>query len=123
VGRPLGTTAASRSSQVPDRNGSTTCIWQAALASLCSTATGGRIQEERAILASAAPAPLFAQQQTVLKTLVNEWGGMTADERKRILAAIFDSITASAEGVKRLEPCGSWRPYVVAAIPQPVEVR
>jgi hypothetical protein len=47
----------------------------------------------------------------------------TADERKRMLAAIFDSITASAEGVNRLEPCEAWRPYVVAAIPQPVAVR
>ena len=33
---------------------------------------------------------------------------MTADERKRMLAAIFDTITASAEGVNRLEPCEDW---------------
>ena len=37
-----------------------------------------------------------------------------------MLAAIFDSVTASAEGVDRLEPCADWRPYVVAAIPKPV---
>jgi hypothetical protein len=47
----------------------------------------------------------------------------TADEKRRKLAAIFDSITTSAEGVNRLEPCESWRPYVVAAMPQPVEMR
>ena len=47
---------------------------------------------------------------------------MTADERKRMLADIFDSVTASAEGVDRLEPCEDWRPYVVAAIPKPVNV-
>ena len=45
---------------------------------------------------------------------------MTTDERKRVLAGIFDGITAGAEGVDRLEPCEDWRPYVVAAIPTAV---
>jgi hypothetical protein len=54
---------------------------------------------------------------------VQKWDAMLADERKRMLAAIFDSIAASADGVNRLEPCDPRRPYVVAAIPQPVEVR
>lgn len=81
------------------------------------------IQQQRAILASAAPAPLFTQQQSVLTTLVDAWDLMTADARKQTLGAIFDNITASAEGVDRLEPCESWRAYVVAAIPQQVEVR
>jgi hypothetical protein len=71
----------------------------------------------------APPVPLFAQQQQVLTTLVEEWDTMTADERKRMLAAIFDRVTASAEGVDRLEPCEDWRPYVAAAIPKPVGVR
>ena len=48
---------------------------------------------------------------------------MTADERKRMLAAIFDRITAGADGVDRLEPCEEWKPYVAAAIPKPVWVR
>jgi hypothetical protein len=39
-----------------------------------------------------------------------------------MLGAIFDTITASAEGVDRLEPCEDWRPYIVAAIPKPVTV-
>ena len=47
---------------------------------------------------------------------------MTTEDRKRMLAAIFDSITANGEGVDRLEPCEDWRPYVVAAIPKPVKV-
>jgi hypothetical protein len=51
---------------------------------------------------------------------VHEWDGMTTDKRKRMLAAIFDSITAGAEGVDRLEPCEDWRPYVLAAIPKAV---
>lgn len=39
---------------------------------------------------AAPPAPLFAQQQQALTTLVDERDAMTADERKRMLAAIFD---------------------------------
>jgi hypothetical protein len=79
------------------------------------------VEDQRTRMA-APPAPLFAQQQQVLKTLVDQWDAMTADERKRMLAAIFDSVTASAEGVDRLEPCEDWRPYIVAAIPKPVTV-
>jgi hypothetical protein len=45
-----------------------------------------------------------------LTTLVQKWDAVLADERKRMLAAIFDSVTASAEGVDRLEPCEDWRP-------------
>jgi len=63
---------------------------------------------------------LFAQQQ-VLKTLVEEWDTMNADGPRRILAAIFDSVTASADGVHRLETCENWRrTYLAAAIPRPV---
>jgi hypothetical protein len=80
------------------------------------------IEEQRARMA-APPMPLFGQQRQVLTTLVQEWDALSADEKKRTLAAVFDSITASAEGVNRLEPCESWRPYVIAAIPQPVQMR
>ena len=58
-----------------------------------------------------------------MTTLVQVWDALTADEKKRTLAAIFDSITASAEGVNRLEPCESWRPYVIAVIPKPLQMR
>jgi hypothetical protein len=50
------------------------------------------------------PAPLFSQQQQMLTSLVADWDEMNTDERKRVLAAVFESITASAEGVDRLEP-------------------
>jgi hypothetical protein len=68
------------------------------------------------------PAPLLQQQQSILGSLVDKWDAMEADERKQMLAAIFDSVTADAEGVARLEPCEDWRPYVVAAIPKPVSL-
>jgi hypothetical protein len=58
----------------------------------------------------------------VLATLVDEWDTMTADERKRMLAGIFDSVTVSADGVDRLEPCEDWRPYIVAAVPKRVRL-
>jgi hypothetical protein len=46
---------------------------------------------------------------------------MTAEERTRMLATIFDSITANAQGAGWLEPCEDWRD-VVAAIPTPLNV-
>ena len=39
-----------------------------------------------------------------------------------MLTGIFESITASSDGVDRLEPCEDWRPYVIAAIPRPVRM-
>jgi hypothetical protein len=55
-----------------------------------------------------------------MTSLVDRWDAMTNDERKRTLAGIFDSITASAERIVRMEPCEDWRPYLIAAIPSPV---
>ncbi len=69
---------------------------------------------------SPAPKEMVTTQQQTLRSLVDEWAMMSADARNRMLAAIFDSVTASAEGVDRLEPCEDWRPYIVAAIPKPV---
>jgi type IV secretory pathway ATPase VirB11/archaellum biosynthesis ATPase/DNA invertase Pin-like site-specific DNA recombinase len=80
------------------------------------------IQEQRDSLA-ARPAPLLQQQQTVLQTLVQDWSAMTDAERKQVLASIFDRINGGAEGIERLEPCEDWRPYVIAAMPKPVELR
>jgi hypothetical protein len=56
----------------------------------------------------------------VMTSLVDRWDAMTNDERKRMLASIFDRIVASAEGIVRMEPCEDWRPYLIAAIPRPV---
>ena len=54
---------------------------------------------------------------SILRSLVDEWDGMTTDERRKVLSGIFDSVTATSDGIDRLEPCEDWRPYVVAAIP------
>jgi hypothetical protein len=74
------------------------------------------VDDQRARLAERA-APLFQQQQSILQSLVDEWDGMTTDERRKVLSGIFDSVTATSDGIDRLEPCEDWRPYVVAAIP------
>ena len=42
--------------------------------------------------------------------LVQKWDAMLADQRKRMPAAVFDTIAASADGVNRLDPCEAWRP-------------
>ena len=44
----------------------------------------------------------------------------TVDENEAV-AAIFDSITPSADAV-RLEACEVWKPYLTAAIPKPVRL-
>ena len=49
---------------------------------------------------------------------MDDWDTMTPDERKRMVGAIFEVITATADGIDRLEPCEEWRPYIVAAIPE-----
>lgn len=41
------------------------------------------IQQQRAALASAPPAPLFTMQQQTLRSLTEEWDGMTDPERSR----------------------------------------
>jgi hypothetical protein len=70
----------------------------------------------------ARPAPLLQQQQSVLESLVDNWAAMSADERKRLLASIFDSVTATAEGwtVWSRAPTGSptWsRPFLSRNMP------
>ena len=81
----------------------------------------GEIEEQR-VRPPEKPAPLFIQQQQVLRTLVDDWGRLADDERRRMLAAIFDSVKASAEGIDRLEPSEDWRPYVEAAFSRSVRV-
>jgi hypothetical protein len=50
---------------------------------------------------------------------VEEWHAMVADERKRVLAGIFDSITLSAEGWTGWNPARSGGP---TSWPKPVSV-
>jgi len=41
---------------------------------------------------------------------------MDADQRRRILASVFETITVGLDGIKELTPREGWRPYVRAAI-------
>jgi hypothetical protein len=58
------------------------------------------IDEQRARLTER-PAPLFQQQHSILRSLVDEWDGMTTDERRKVLSGIFDSVTATSDGIDR----------------------
>jgi len=90
------------------------------LASRCCVRSGSPVSQSQGALerVDVAPAPLFTQQEQVLTTLVEEWAGMTTDDKKRLLTGIFDSITPSADQM-RLEACEDWKPYLVAASPTP----
>ncbi len=65
----------------------------------------------------AAPAaPSFVRQRTTLRSLCDGWDEMDADERRRILASVFEAITVGSDGVKELTPREGWRPHIRAAV-------
>jgi hypothetical protein len=41
---------------------------------------------------------------------------MNADQRRRVLASIFEAIVVGPDGVKALIPHEGWRPYIRASI-------
>jgi hypothetical protein len=45
---------------------------------------------------------------------------MTTDERKRMLAAVFDSVRPAPKGWTGWSPARTGAPYIVAAIPKPM---
>jgi hypothetical protein len=44
---------------------------------------------------------------------------MTSDQRKRLLATIFEEITVGDDGVSDLVPREGWLPYLRATLPAP----
>ena len=73
------------------------------------------MQGERESLTAPA-APSFVRQRTTLRSLCDGWDEMDADQRRRILASVFETITVGLDGIKELTPREGWRPYVRAAI-------
>jgi hypothetical protein len=63
--------------------------------------------------------PTFVRQRTALRSLVDGWDDMTADQRKRLLGTIFEEITVGAHGVSELAPREGWRPYMKATLTAP----
>jgi hypothetical protein len=63
--------------------------------------------------------PTFVRQRTSLRSLVDDWDDMTADQRKRLLGTIFEEITVGAHGVSELVRREGWRPYMKATLTAP----
>ena len=76
------------------------------------------VDAERVEIASTAPQPLFVRQRTMLRSLVEDWAHVTLDERKRLIASIFEKITLTPDDkVLDCTPRESWKAYVRAVIP------
>jgi hypothetical protein len=70
-------------------------------------------------ITASAPQPLFVRQRTMLRTLVEDWEHVTLDERKRLIASIFETVTADPTKDVALDctPREGWKAYVRAVIP------
>jgi hypothetical protein len=66
----------------------------------------------------AAAEPLFVRQRTMVRTLVEDWVHVTLEERKRLVASIFEVITLTPDQEELdCTPRESWKTYVRAVIP------
>jgi site-specific DNA recombinase len=75
------------------------------------------LQRQREVLTS--PEPVFVRQRTLLRSMVEEWDEMTLDERKRLIAVVFEEIQADAEGLRELVPHEEWKACLRSALPKP----
>ena len=76
------------------------------------------MQRQRQVLTSA-PEPVFVRQRTLLRSIAEEWDEMTLDERKRLIAVVFEEIQADAEGLRELVPHEEWKACLRSALPKP----
>jgi hypothetical protein len=53
----------------------------------------------------------------MLSTLVDDWSLLASDERKALVAEIFEEITASELGIVGFLPREAWKPYLLAVVP------
>jgi hypothetical protein len=74
------------------------------------------LARQRAELATSAPQPLFVKQRSMLRTLVEDWEHVTIDERKRLVASIFEVIVAD-ESALDFTPRESWKAYMRTVVP------
>lgn len=72
---------------------------------------------ERKTFETSSPRPLLLRQRTMLSTLVDDWDFLSADERKALIAEIFEEITASELGIVDFLPREAWKSYMRAVIP------
>ena len=62
--------------------------------------------------------PVFIGQRTALRSLVDDWPAMSADQRKRVLGTMFEEVIVGSGEVSELVPLEGWRRYLKAALDQ-----
>jgi hypothetical protein len=84
----------------------------------CSASRIGTAAQTAGDSIRSAGEPTFVRQRTALRSLVDDWPEMNADQRKRVLATIFDEIVGSEDAIE-FTPREGWRPYLKAALSKP----
>ncbi|HEV8534522.1 MAG TPA: SHOCT domain-containing protein [Candidatus Limnocylindria bacterium] len=60
--------------------------------------------------------PSVTRQLETIRSLVDHWGAMTVEERKRLIGFVFEDIRAGVDGIKRFLPREDWRRYMAAVV-------
>lgn len=76
------------------------------------------IDADRKTLQERRPQPLFVRQQTMLRSLIDEWDELTNEERRRVIGRVFTEVRADANGIAELVPQADWRPYMQVVVPR-----
>jgi len=79
------------------------------------------LKVERKTFEGSSPRLVLLRQRTILSTLVDDWSLLASDERKALVAEIFEEITASELGIVGFLPREAWKPYFRAVVPMEVE--
>ncbi len=80
-------------------------------------ATSEALRVERKTVETSKPQPVFVRQRTLIRTLVDDWEYLTPDERKGLIADIFEEIRADENGIEDFLPREAWKQYMRAAVP------
>lgn len=76
------------------------------------------IATERKNIETSSPQPVYVRQRTMLTTLVDDWDHLTPDERRALVAHIFEEIVAGEDGIENFMPHETWKPYMRAVVPE-----
>ena len=62
------------------------------------------------------PRPALEGQRQFLETLVDDWTELTIEERKRLVAFVFEEIHADVAGVTKFRAKDDWKRYMTAVV-------
>jgi hypothetical protein len=74
------------------------------------------LNRQRLEFTVSAPQPLFVRQRTMLRSLVEDWEHVMLEERKKVVASIFEVVTAD-EAECEFTPRETWKDFVRAVVP------